>query len=183
MRKEIIISGFGGQGIMLAGTILCYAGMRDGKHVTTFPSYGAEMRGGTANCKVIISTKPIGSPVIYNPDILLSFNKPSWNKFAPKIKENGVAIINSSLFKPDQEEETRPLEIPANEIAEKSGSVIAANTVMLGALSAKTEIVSMENLEKAICDSLGGKKKSLIEMNIAAARRGYEYAEKTSLKK
>src|SRR3989339_2052550 len=100
MKKEIIISGYGGQGVMLAGTLICYAGMKENKFVTFFPSYGAEMRGGTANCQVIVSDEPIGAPIVYFPDILISFNKSSYDKFSPRIGEEGLVFVNSSLYKP-----------------------------------------------------------------------------------
>ncbi|MGM0568178.1 MAG: 2-oxoacid:acceptor oxidoreductase family protein [Elusimicrobiota bacterium] len=174
MRKEVIISGFGGQGVMLAGALLCYVGMKSGKEVTFFPSYGAEMRGGTANCRVIVSEGIIGSPVFVNPDILISMNRPSFEKFEGRIKDRGIAFVNSSLFSPEENPERayEIVRVPANKIAEESGAILTANMVMLGALSKKTGIVSIDTLLKAIPEALPGKK-NLWEANKKALNEGF----------
>lgn len=164
---------------MLAGTLLCQAGMKEGRYVTFFPSYGAEMRGGTANCQVILSDSPIGAPVVYEPDILLAFNRPSWERFSPKVRENGLTLNNSSLFSATGSGEgPEVFEVPANRIAEECGSVIATNTVMLGALAARSAIVKLEGITSAVKELLKGKKQRVIDLNVKAAEEGYRFAKK-----
>lgn len=175
MKKEIIISGFGGQGVMLAGTLLCHAGMRENKFVTFFPSYGAEIRGGTANCQVIISENPVGSPVVYNPDILISFNELSYKKFSVKVKKGGSIFVNTSLYTPELKNGLETIQIPASELAEKCGSSLVLNIIMVGALIAKNKIVELTSLIDSIPDVLTEKKKKLWELNKKAARVGFNY--------
>ncbi|MGM0441394.1 MAG: 2-oxoacid:acceptor oxidoreductase family protein [Elusimicrobiota bacterium] len=176
MNKKIIISGFGGQGVLFTGTLLCQAGMEEGKHVTFFPSYGAEMRGGTANCQVIISDSPIGSPAVASPHILLSFNKPSFLKFSDKVKENGIIAVNSSLFKPENlPAKVNTIKIPANELAEECGSHLVMNAIMLGALMENTRILKFSSLIKAVPALLTGKKKKFIKINKKALQKGKTY--------
>lgn len=176
MIKKIIISGFGGQGVLFTGTLLCQTGMNEDKHVTFFPSYGAEMRGGTANCQVIISDSPIGSPAVETPHILLSFNKPSFIKFGDKVKENGIIVVNSSLFKPrEKPEKVDLIEIPANKLAEDCGSKLVMNVIMAGALIESIDFLKFSSLLKAIPTLLTGKKKKFREINKKAARKGKSY--------
>ncbi len=160
---------------MLAGTLLCHAGMREDKFVTFFPSYGAEMRGGTANCQVIISDNPIGSPVVNNPEILLSFNKPSYDKFSLKVKKEGIILVNADLFKPQKKTAVEILEIPANKLAEKCGSILALNVVMLGALISKKRIIELKSIIASIPEIFHGKKKHLRELNKNAVEAGFRY--------
>ncbi len=164
---------------MLAGTLLCQAGMEEGRYVTFFPSYGAEMRGGTANCQVILSDSPIGAPVVYEPEILLAFNRPSWERFAPKVRENGLILNNSSLFQVSSPGGgVEVFEVPANRIAEECGSVIATNTVMLGALAARSAIIKLEGITASVREILKEKKQQVIDLNVKAAEEGYRFAEK-----
>ena len=179
MKKGIIISGFGGQGIMLAGTLLCHAGMLEGKYVTFFPSYGAEMRGGTANCQVCLADEQVGSPVIYNPDILLCLNKPSFVKFSPRVTESGLIIANSSLFQPDRSLRTDIISINATEAAEKCGTALAANMVMLGALAGLTGICGIDSLKNSLGEVLASKK-NLISLNAAALEEGKQLADSSA---
>ncbi len=158
---------------MLAGTLLCYAGMRASKEVTFFPSYGAEMRGGTANCKVIISDSPIGSPVFSEADILISLNCPSFEKFYPSVKDGGIVFVNSSLFSPPAEERSfEMVKIPANNIAEECGTVLAANIVMIGSFAKKTGILDPETILQSIPEALEGKEK-LWDINKKALSAGF----------
>ena len=177
MKTGVIISGFGGQGVMLAGTLLCNAGILEEKNVTFFPSYGAEMRGGTANCQVIVSDQPIGSPAVSRPNILICLNYPSWDRFSGKVAENGIIIANSSLVSPENPGGKTGF-IPANNIAEECGSVLAANTVLLGAMSQICRTVSLDSIKKSIPNLMSGKKDKLIELNIRAAEEGYKAAER-----
>jgi len=174
MRKTFIISGYGGQGVMLAGTLLCEAAMREAKFVTFFPSYGAEMRGGTANCQLIISDEPIGAPVIESPNILICLNTPSMHKFIYKLADSGSIILNSSLTGPEPISEDI-YSIPANDLAIKAGSIRAANMVMLGAALAISAIVSVESLTETITDAFSLKRRDMSRINIKALTLGYEY--------
>ncbi len=173
MKEEIIMAGFGGQGLMLAGKLLAYAGMKEGKEVSWMPSYGPEMRGGTANCTVIVSTEQIPSPLSSKPDTILIMNHPSLKKFVPKVKTGGTVILNSSLI--DEEAERNDLnviKVPANEIAGDIGNTKVANMVMLGAYLAKTKVVSMDAIKQALRDVLPEKRHNLIPFNEEALDKG-----------
>jgi 2-oxoglutarate ferredoxin oxidoreductase subunit gamma len=134
MQRDVIMAGFGGQGILLIGKMLAYAGMHAGKEVSWLPSYGPEMRGGTCNCTVVISDKPVGSPVIRSPRAVVAMNLPSLEKFEPDLREGGLLLINSSLISrgPERDDVT-VVEVPANEIATELGNPRGANMVALGA--------------------------------------------------
>jgi 2-oxoglutarate ferredoxin oxidoreductase subunit gamma len=175
MRKQIIISGLGGQGIILAGNILCYSSMKEDKYVTLVPSYGAEMRGGTANCQIIISDEYIGSPIVKDIDILLSFNKPSYDRFSSKVSKNGIIFANSSLYKPNSIADVGIVEIPGNELAAECGSILTLNMVMLGALVAKTKIIAKETLLNAIPEILTKRKEKFWEINKKALETGFDF--------
>jgi len=133
--EEVVIAGFGGQGIILAGKLLAQTAMKAGKEVTFMPSYGAEVRGGTANCMVIIADNPIACPVISKPDSLIAMNKASLDKFAPRLKNGGLLIMNSSLIdtEPQLDETVEVIAVPADELAVQLGNKKAANMVALGA--------------------------------------------------
>jgi 2-oxoglutarate ferredoxin oxidoreductase subunit gamma len=178
MQTEIILSGFGGQGIMFAGQLLAYAVMDSGLEVTWMPSYGPEMRGGTANCTVIIAEEEIGSPTVLNPKAALVFNIPSMIKYEPLVISGGVLIVNSSLI---DRETTRngikSLRIPANEIAESISSTRLANMVMLGALIAKLPVIPIEGIEKALDDHIPDRHRHLLDSNFQALREGSIFEE------
>ncbi len=175
MYQDVMIAGFGGQGVLLAGKLLAYAGMLEGKHVTWFPSYGAEVRGGTANCTVIISSDEIGSPVVQNPSAMLIFNEASFKKFEKRIKQAGNLFLNTSLV---QERPTRTditkIEIKANQLAENLGDIRIANMVMLGAFLKKTGVVALESVLTALKQVLPARRHSLIPLNERALRCGAE---------
>ncbi|HQJ24913.1 MAG TPA: 2-oxoacid:acceptor oxidoreductase family protein [Bacillota bacterium] len=177
MQKEYILSGFGGQGLMLAGVLLSEAGILDGKNVSWIPSYGPEMRGGTANCAVVVSEEPIGSPIVDNPDVVIAMNLPSMDKFEPLIKKGGLMVFNSSLIKstPKRDDLTY-VAVPANEIAESLGSEKVANMVMLGAMLKADGWVSTSSLGKVIEKKMTGSKAKFIPLNIAAIKKGEEIA-------
>jgi 2-oxoglutarate ferredoxin oxidoreductase subunit gamma len=178
MRYGIIISGFGGQGIMLGGTLLCHAAMREGRFVTSFPSYGAEIRGGIANCQIIISDEPIGAPVVYRPDVLIALNKPSFERFSGSVKKGGIILANASLYKPGAVKGVKMFRVPANEIAEKCASALCVNMVMLGALIAKTRLLKLQGITDSISEVLTDRKKSLWAPNKKALKAGYSYRER-----
>lgn len=172
MENQIIIAGFGGQGVLLIGKMLAYAGMMEGKEVSWLPSYGPEMRGGTANCTVVISDEPVGSPVIKSPNILIVLNRPSLDKFEPFVKKDGLLIINSSLIdKKAERNDIEVLYVPANDLALKCGSPKAANMVALGALIGKTNLLKVESIKETIKDTFSEKEK-LINLNLKAFEEG-----------
>ena len=171
--QEIIFAGFGGQGILSMGKFLAYAGMDAGLSVSWLPSYGVEMRGGTANCSVILTDDAVGSPVVTNPSTLVVMNRPSLDKFEVTVKHGGLLIMDSDIVnRMPYREDIEVLSIPAQAIAEDIGSKTIANMVLLGALVAKTSIVSMEVLIAAM--SSHGKEK-FYELNKKALERGAQY--------
>ena len=175
MLERIIISGFGGQGVMLMGRLLAYAGMIEGKKVAWMPSYGPEMRGGTANCTVLISSNEIGSPIVSHPKVLIAMNQPSLDKFESNVSENGLIILNDSLIKREvNRNDVKVIRIPADDIADKLGNSRAANMVVLGAYVKKSKVVKMETIFKALEKALAGRNKKLLELNKEALKQGAE---------
>jgi 2-oxoglutarate ferredoxin oxidoreductase subunit gamma len=176
MQSEVTFAGFGGQGIMLMGQILAQAAMDQGFEVVWIPSYGPEMRGGTAYCTVVISDRPIGSPIIRNPKHLVAMNRPSLEKFAPTVKPGGVIFINKSLISETSgRKDVDELAVPIIEIAKDLGNVKAANIVALAAFVARSKIVNLDLLEKAVVDKFAQKKK-LIPLNLKALEEGKKAA-------
>jgi 2-oxoglutarate ferredoxin oxidoreductase subunit gamma len=177
MQSEVMFAGFGGQGILLSGKLLAHAAMEEGHEVAWVPSYGPEMRGGTAYCTVVISDRPIGSPVIKNPTHLVAMNRPSLEKFAPVIKPGGIILINSSLITIEAD---RPdcdvLKVPATDLAKKLGNPRAANVVAISAFVARSGIVRIETLKKSVENEFSRKPK-LIPMNMAAVEAGLAAAQ------
>jgi len=174
--EDIILAGFGGQGIMFIGKLLIHGAMKEEKNVTWIPSYGPEMRGGTANCTVVISDETIGSPVITSPHSLIVMNNPSLDAFEPRLKEGGVLVMNSSLItRKVKRKNITVIGVPANEIASKIGDKRVANMVMLGAYVAHTKIVSKEKILEGLSDLLGEKKRQLFEVNKKAFEKGMEF--------
>ncbi|MHC1746308.1 MAG: 2-oxoacid:acceptor oxidoreductase family protein [Negativicutes bacterium] len=174
MTHEIVMAGFGGQGVLLVGQLLAYAGMLEEKQVSWMPSYGPEMRGGTANCSVIISEEPIGAPIIAEPTAVVAMNLPSMDKFAPSIKTGGVLIINSSLISTEPKRKDLVVyKVPANEIAIEIGNPKVANMVILGAVIAATNAVTVDWAIKAFQKKFASKPK-MFTVNEQAIRRGME---------
>ncbi len=170
---QLIIAGFGGQGILFAGRLLAQSAMLEGRHVTWFPSYGAEIRGGTANCTVIISDDMIGSPVVRQPDSLLIMNEASMKKFEPLLKPQGLLIINTSLIKElPERSDIEIVKIKATDIAEEFGSSQTANMVMLGALIAKTRIINAGTISTALKEIIPEYRKNVIQINERAFKGG-----------
>lgn len=177
MQSEVIIAGFGGQGVLFAGQILAFAGMDQGKEVTWMPSYGPEMRGGTANCTVVIADEEIGSPTVRNPKGVLVLNLPSLEKYEPLVAPGGVLIINSSLVNRSAvRTDIDSLLIPAQEIAETIGNKRLMNIVMLGAMLQKLPILSLEAIEQALDHHLPERHRRLLPSNIQALRQGAAFA-------
>ncbi len=173
MQNDVIMAGFGGQGILLIGKVLAYAGMNEGKEVSWLPSYGPEMRGGTCNCTVVISDRPVGSPVINSPRSVVAMNLPSLDKFETALRPGGVLLINASLISRDaRRDDVTVIRVPANEIANELGNPRAANMVILGAYLGATNAVSLDQVEQVVRESFAAKP-SLVEANLEALRKGY----------
>lgn len=178
MQTEIKFAGFGGQGILLSAKLLAYAAMKQGFFVAWVPSYGPEMRGGTAYCTVVIGDKRIGSPIIKNPSHLVAMNRPSLEKFANDVKPGGVILINSSLI-PTRSNRTDITEliVPANDSAIQVGSVKCANIIALSAFAAKAKVVDMDILRHCVMDEFSAKPK-IIPLNMKAFDEGVDIANK-----
>ena len=178
MTERIIFAGFGGQGVILAGKITCIAAMREGKKVSHIPSYGAEMRGGTANCGVVVSDEPVASPLVRKPSICVVLNKPSLLKFEERLQPGGLLIYNESLIdiKPGRDD-IQVVAVKANDIAQEEGSVRAANMVVLGLLAKlKPQLASLEAVIAAMTEGVSARNKVLIAVNEAALKRGFALA-------
>ncbi len=175
MLIKTVFSGFGGQGVLMMGYVLAVAGMRNGKNVTYLPAYGAEVRGGTANCTVAIADEEIASPVASSPEFVVVMNRPSLQQFQNIVQSGGGLFMNASMI------DSRPvrgdieiLEIPANGLAKKLGSDRLANMVMLGAYLRKTSLVPLPVTQKAVEEIFKGKGKSIVTLNKRALRVGYD---------
>ncbi len=175
MEKSFVFAGFGGQGVILAGKLLAQAGADHGLHVTWLPSYGPEMRGGTANCTVVLSDEPIGSPVVDNPTVLLAMNLPSLDRFEKTVAEGGTILVNSSLIgRPIERNDVQVHTVPANDIAVSLGNSKAANMVALGAVIKATGTVPLELIKSAMSRMLGQKDGAkLTAVNEQALDAGY----------
>ena len=172
-EKSLIAAGFGGQGLMVLGQLVAYAGIKEERSVSWIPSYGPEMRGGTANCCVIVSDEEIGAPVVSAADAIIVMNQPSFDKFKNDVKTNGTLLYNSDLIKPsDVRADVKVVAIPANTIAKEAGSDKVANIVMLGALVKASCIVGDEACVEMIKEKLGAKKPEFLPMNLTAYEKG-----------
>jgi len=175
MTKNILIAGFGGQGALSIGKNLVEAGLAEGLNVTWAPSYGPEMRGGTANCSVVVSDKMVGSPVFTYSNDLIAMNGPSLDKFAPNVLEGGLIFVNSSVVNYTYEREgVKVYYIPSDDVANELGNGKVSNMVMLGAYVGATGIVKPETIEKMIEEIFSGKKAKLVPLNIEAFHRGMD---------
>jgi 2-oxoglutarate ferredoxin oxidoreductase subunit gamma len=173
MKDKILLAGFGGQGVMFIGKILAYAGMLDKREVCWIPSYGPEMRGGTANCSVIIADEEIHSPVIEFADAGIVLNQPSYDKFLSRIKPGGTLVVNRSIVQlANQRDDIRIIAIDAGDMANQLGNAALANMVCLGALLPSLTLADITSVEKSIDAVVGKKKPELYEVNIAAVRKG-----------
>lgn len=175
MYQGIRMSGFGGQGVISAGILLAQAGLLEGKNVSWFPAYGAEMRGGTANCSVVVADDEVSSPIVSRPDTAVVLNEPSLAKFEPMLKPGGLLIVNSSLIntKPKRTD-IKVAMVPCNAIAQELGNIKIANMVALGALAGLTGAVSIESIAKALPKVFKRAKPEILELNVKALRKGAE---------
>jgi 2-oxoglutarate ferredoxin oxidoreductase subunit gamma len=177
MHEEVIISGFGGQGALFAGQLLTYTGLDEGWHVTWIPSYGPEMRGGTAHCIVIISDDDIGSPIIRQPSVCIVMNPPSMGKYESLVKPGGLLVANSTLVRTRSErDDIEAVYVPANELAAELGNVKMANVVLLGAMLGNREILPIDSVKRSLDTHIPERRKHIIEPNKRALDRGVEFA-------
>lgn len=179
MEERIIAAGFGGQGVMALGQLLTYAGMVEDKNVSWLPSYGPEMRGGTANCDVVISEDPVGSPIVTDASSALVLNKPSLDKFEDSVRPGGKLFINSSLVEEkSKRDDIDVYYVPANDIANELGNPRVANMAMLGAYLEATGIVDVESIYEAFPKVFGEHRAHLLPVNQKALKKGAEAIEK-----
>lgn len=175
VREEMIIAGFGGQGIVLAGKLLAQTAMNVGREVTFIPSYGAEVRGGTSNCSVVVAEDPIASPVVSQPDSILVLNKASFVKFEPWLKSDGLLVMNTSLIESKcQRDDITVVALPASNIATQLQSPKSTNMVMLGAYLAKSGLFEVTDMIEALPQVLAQRYHNMLEVNAQALRKGAE---------
>jgi 2-oxoglutarate ferredoxin oxidoreductase subunit gamma len=176
MIERIIIAGFGGQGVILAGKLIAYSGMVEGKNVSHIPSYGAEMRGGTANCAVIVSDRDVASPLVPHPTSLMVMNKPSLDKFEKTVMPGGLILVNESLIdRRVEREDVDVYYVPANKIAEEAGSGRSSNMVMIGAWLAATGHLSRDTVKNSLKEVVSKRNIKYNDINVKALDMGYEY--------
>ena len=170
---NIVLAGFGGQGILFAGKLMAYSGLIDEKYVSWLPSYGPEMRGGTANCSVCISDEPISSPLVLNPNVLIAMNLPSYDKFIDKVAPGGIAVIDSSLVeKKSERTDIKCFYIPATSLADSEGLKGLANNIIVGKVLQETKFSSIETVEQALGKCVPASKQHLFEPNLRAIKLG-----------
>lgn len=173
MQTEFIFSGFGGQGVMFAGQLLSYAALKAGKEVTWIPSYGPEMRGGTAHCFVVISDRPIGSPVVKHPTVAVVFNAPSFDKYASIVAPDGLLVVNSTLIKATHERtDIQTISLPASTIAESLGNLRLTNMVLLGAMLTALPVLDIATVRDAVEEHIPAHRRALLPHNFEALEAG-----------
>lgn len=176
MNHEIILAGFGGQGLLFAGKILAYCGLINEKEISWLPSYGPEMRGGTANCSVCVSDEPIGSPLVLEPNLMIAMNLPSYDKFINSVKAGGKAFIDSTLVESVSDRtDIEVFYIPATQLASDNNMNGLANIIILGKLIKETGMFDMETIEKSMKKCIPPKKAHLVETNLKALSIGMNY--------
>jgi len=174
---ELVIAGFGGQGILFLGEVLIRAAVIEGKNATWMPAYGPEQRGGTATCTVVIADEPIGSPVVADPPVAIIMNRPSMDKFEPRVQPGGLLVVNTSMVdRPAERRDLRVIAVDAVREATALGEARAANMVVLGALLAATAVVSPAAVRQALGELIPPEQAKMLEVNLAAIRRGEEIA-------
>ena len=177
MTFKTVFAGFGGQGVLMMGYLLALTSMRQGKHVTYLPAYGAEVRGGTANCTVVVSDEEIASPVASSPDCAVVMNNPSLLKFANVVRTGGTILVNSSLVQtPVNRTDVKVIQVPASDLAHSLGEDRSANVVMMGAFVQATGILNLEAFKEALADTNLGKKPKVLELNRRALEVGADNA-------
>lgn len=173
---QILIAGFGGQGVLFAGKCIAYKGLSEGKQLSWLPSYGPEMRGGTANCSVIISDTPVGSPIVSTPDVLTVMNLPSLDKYESATAKGGKIFVDSTLI--DRKVERKDVDafyIPATQMAKEAGIPTLANMILVGKMIKEANIVSIDGMKEALSKVVSAKHADLLDANIKAIEAGYNY--------
>ena len=175
---QIVIAGFGGQGLLFSGKVLAYAGLLEGRELSWLPSYGPEMRGGTANCSVIISDEGVGSPIVNKPDILVAMNLPSLAKYETEAVPGAVILVDSSLIQRKvARQDVKAYYIPATKMASDAGIPSLANMILMGYLIAKTGAIPFEIIDQALKKVVSAKHQDKLEVNRKAIELGYHYHE------
>ncbi len=178
MTTQILIAGFGGQGVLFVGKFLAYKGLLEGKQVSWLPSYGPEMRGGTANCSVILSDTPVGSPIVSKPDVLIALNLPSLDKYENAVVPGGMIFIDSTLIqRPVRRTDVTAVAIPVTALANQMGAPTLANMVMAGQLMRRCDAIAFDHVEDALKKVVSAKHADLFDINRKAIQTGYDYAD------
>ena len=175
-NAQILIAGFGGQGILFTGKLLAYQGLAEGRQLSWLPSYGPEMRGGTANCSVILSDIPVGSPIVTAPDVLMVMNLPSLDKYESAVRPGGMIFVDSSLVdRKVERDDVSVFYIPATAMAGEAGIPTLANMILLGQMIRHTEVVSFDALGETLSHLVSARHRDMLELNEKALKMGYEY--------
>ncbi|MBQ4044228.1 MAG: 2-oxoacid:acceptor oxidoreductase family protein [Clostridia bacterium] len=178
MTTQILIAGFGGQGVLFSGKFLAYKAMMEDSQVSWLPSYGPEMRGGTANCSVIVSDTPIGSPIVNKPDVLIAMNLPSLDKYEDTVAPGGIIIVDSALIgRKVTRTDVKVFYIPATKMASDEGITTLANMIIAGKLIRECDAISHDNIEAVMGKIVSARHKELLELNLKAIELGYNYAD------
>ena len=178
MMNQILIAGFGGQGVLFAGKFLAYKGLIEGKQVSWLPSYGPEMRGGTANCSVIVGDEPIGSPIVNAPNTLIAMNLPSLQKYENAVVPGGLILVDSSLIAEKvARTDVKVCYVPATKLANDSGFSTLANMILIGKLLKESEDMSFDHTEDALKKVIPARKMNLLDVNLKALETGFNFAE------
>ena len=176
MTSEVIMAGFGGQGLLFSGKVLAYAGLLEDRELSWLPSYGPEMRGGTCNCSVIISDEPVGSPIIAHPNVLMVMNEPSLDKFEDAVAPGGIVFVDSSLIgRKLKRTDVEAVYIPATKMAKDMEATSLANMIILGAIVAKTGCVKCETVSEALRETISARKANLLDLNLKAVEAGVKF--------
>ena len=176
MTTQILIAGFGGQGVLFAGKFIAYKGLLENKEVSWLPSYGPEMRGGTANCSIILSDDPVGSPIVSTPDVLIAMNLPSLDKYEDATVKGGKIFVDSTLIgRKVERSDVETFYIPATKMAADAGIPTLANMIMMGKMIKETGLVNYDDITEALKKVVSAKRANLMELNIKALEMGYNY--------
>ena len=176
MTTQLLLAGFGGQGILFAGKFLAYAGLLEGRQLSWLPSYGPEMRGGTANCSVILSDEPVGSPIVSNPDILVAMNLPSLDKYEDAVVPGGMIFVDSTLIERKvKRDDVKVFYIPATQLAQQMQAPTLANMIITGKLIKESGMIKEESIEQTLGKIVSAKRANLLEVNLKAIKCGMEY--------
>ncbi len=176
MTSKVLFAGFGGQGILFTGKFLAYEGLLEDRQVSWLPSYGPEMRGGTASCSVILSDTPIGSPIVNTPNILVAMNLPSYDKYESAVEQGGKVFVDSSLVaRGAARNDIDTYFIPATRLASDNGMPTLANMIILGKVIKETGVMPLENVERTLKKVISAKRADMLELNLKAIKIGYDY--------